>query len=626
MEYANALVYKVITMYEQGKLSEASALLEEVLALAPSDTMALQRLAALHSQSGDHPSSLKLYQYLVNHLPGNREIWMLLGVEYAETGDYEQAVDSFLICLNSGPANAVLHQMIGIACNELGRHDEALQHFSAAYLLNPEDDTALTHFAKALIHKLRISEAEGYLLKALTINPANALAFNSIARIYKLQGRSIEAVAAFRKALELDPYNPVVINNLLLCLNYIPGIHPETLFAEHQDLCAQVYGVATTPPQTDFPHANVKLRIGYVSGDFHNHSVAFFFEPVLLNHDHQRFTIFCYSNDHREDDTTRRLKATGVEWRSIVGLSDELAAEKVRSDAIDILVDLSGHSSGNRLGLFALKPAPVQVSWLGYPHSTGLKQIDYFLTDELCDPPGMTEHLYTEKLVRLPGSFSCYLPPLQFPAVSPPPVVASGVVTFGSFNNFAKVNDDLIGMWARILTKVPDSRLFLKSMALGDHATQQAVLAKFQACGINADRIALLSTVNSALDHLALYAQIDIALDTYPYHGTTTTCEALWQGVPVITLAGATHAARVGVSLLSAVGCQELIAENPDDYVNIAVTLAGDLDRILYYRENLRSIMAVSSLMNATGLTKTVERVYSALLHLTAAQKYAFMK
>lgn len=614
MESANELVNKAITMCEQGKAPEARVLLEVALPLAPSDMMALQRFATLLSQSGDHPSSLILYQHLVKHLPDNREIRMLLGVEYAETGNYEQAVDSFLTCLNAGPDNSVLHQMIGIAFNELGRHDAALQHFSAAHMLNPEDDSALTHLAKALIHTQRISDAEGYLLKALTINPSNALAYNSIARIYKSQGRSIEAAAAFRKALELEPYNSVVVNNLLLCLNYLPDIPPETLFAEHQLLCDQVYGASTIPPQTKYHHANQELRIGYVSGDFHNHSVAFFFEPILLNHDRQRFTIFCYSNDHREDDTTLRLRATGAEWRSIVGLSDELAAEMVRSDAIDILVDLSGHSSENRLGLFALKPASAQISWLGYPHSTGLKQMDYFLTDELCDPPGMTEHLYTEKLVRLPGAFSCYLPPLQFPAVSRPPVVVSGVVTFGSFNNYAKVNDDLISMWAEILKRVSGSRLFLKSMALSDHTTQQTVLAKFLSCGISADRIALLRTVNSALDHLALYSQIDIALDTFPYHGTTTTCEALWLGVPVITLAGSTHAARVGVSLLSAVGCPELVAKTAADYINIATTLAGDLGRLHYYRDNLRTMMATSALMDAAGLTKNLEKIFSDLL------------
>jgi predicted O-linked N-acetylglucosamine transferase (SPINDLY family) len=297
-------------------------------------------------------------------------------------------------------------------------------------------------------------------------------------------------------------------------------------------------------------------------------------------------------------------------WRDIKGLPDEQAAEMVRADKISILVDLSGHSSGNRLGLFALKPAPVQVSWLGYPHSTGLRQMDYFLTDALCDPPGLTDQLYTEKLIRLPGSFCCYLPPVDFPVVSPPPSVASGNITFGSFNSFAKVNDQLIEIWSKLLFRVPGSRLFLKSMCLGDRAVQQAVLTKFRTFGVSEDRIALLSTVDSPLDHLALYSQIDIALDTYPYHGTTTTCEALWMGVPVVTLAGRCHAARVGVSLLSSARLETLIAGSPEEYVDIAVNLANDNELRGRMRDNLRLIFATSPLMDAVRVTREVESVY----------------
>jgi predicted O-linked N-acetylglucosamine transferase (SPINDLY family) len=614
MGYARILIDKAYILHEQGHLTEALNLLEEVIAFDADNISALQHIALLYSQKGNHHAALKIYQHLNNILPGCSETLMLLGVEFAETGNFENAVNCFLECLKSEGNNATLHLMAGIAFDELDKRDEALHHFGSAFELNPEDDTTLTHLAKSLISKLRMTEAEQYLITALKINPANALAFNNLGRIYKSQGKSAEAVEAYRNALKLDSQNPVVVNNLLLCLNYLPNISPEAIFSEHQKLCNQVYHVPHRLSEQHSQPANGKLRIGYVSGDFHNHSVAFFFEPVLLHHDRQKFAIFCYSNDSRDDDTTKRLKATGTEWRSIVGLSDEQAAEKVIRDEIDILVDLSGHSSENRLGLFALKPAPLQVSWLGYPHSTGLSQMDYYLTDSLCDPSGMTEHLYTEKLIRLPGSFCCYLPPLQFPVVKPPPAASTGIVTFGSFNNFAKVNDTLIELWAEILSKVPGSRLFLKSMALGDQVTQKSVLAKFQSLGISTDRIALLSVVKSALDHLALYAQIDIALDTYPYHGTTTTCEALWMGVPVVTLAGSTHAARVGVSLLTTVGCQELISVTANNYINIAVELARDLNRLCQYRVNLRTMMAHSPLMDANRLTRNMESAVTTVL------------
>ncbi len=614
MGYARILIDKACILHKQGHLSEALSLLEEVIAFDADNISALQHIALLYSQNGNHHAALNIYQHLNNILPESSESLMLLGVEFAETGNYESAVNCFLACLKSESANATLHLMVGIAYDELDKMDEALKHFSSAFELNPEDDTTLTHLAKSLISKLRITEAEQYLLTALKINPANALAYNNLGRIYKSQGKSAEAVTAYRNALKLDPQNPVVVNNLLLCLNYLSDLSPEAIFLEHQKLCNQVYHVHSKFSEQHPQPENGKLRIGYVSGDFHNHSVAFFFEPVLLHHDRRKFHIFCYSNDSRSDDTTNRLKATPTEWRSIVGLSDEQAAKIVRQDCIDVLVDLAGHSSENRLGLFALKPARIQVSWLGYPHSTGLSQMDYYLSDVLCDPNRVTDHLYTEKIIRLPDAFCCYLPPLQFPAVKPLPSTKSGVVTFGSFNNFAKVNDRLIELWAGILSQVSGSRLFLKSMSLGDQVTQQSVLAMFQSHGIPADRIALLGTVKSAIDHLELYSQIDIALDTYPYHGTTTTCEALWMGVPVVTLAGTTHASRVGVSFLTAVGCQELIAVTAKEYINIAVSLAGAPYRLYWYRENLRSMMARSPLMDAGRLTNNVELAFESML------------
>lgn len=606
---------KAANLLEAGNISAAQNILQEAVIAAPADAAALHQLAIVCAQRGEHPAALELYQRIIRLMPDNRQALLLLGVEYAETGNYEQAVDCFLSCLKRDPENPTFLRMTGIAYTELGKFDEAYQYFTSAIGINPEDDTALTHLAIVLINKLRMTEAEGHLLKALSVNRENALAYNNLGRVYKFQGRSGEAVAAFRRALELEPHNFVVVNNLLLCINYLPDMSPEEVFSEHRKLCEQVYGtVDREHSQARAERTDRRIRVGYVSGDFHNHSVSFFFEPILMNYDHQKFSVYCYSNDTREDDTTRRLKSLNAEWRSIAGLSGKQASEMVQADGVDILIDLSGHSSENRLDLFALKPAPIQASWLGYPHSTGMRQIDYYLTDGQCDPPGMTDHLYTEKLVRLPKTFCCYLPPINFPVVSPRPAANSGVVTFGSFNNFAKVNGKLIEVWSELLRRVPDSRLFLKSMALGDSETQQSVLAAFQKQGISADRIALLSIVKSAVDHLALYTQIDIALDTFPYHGTTTTCEALWMGVPVITQAGTTHASRVGVSLLTAVGCPELIAETADDYIKRVVELANDFDRLRYYRENLRTMMAKSPLMDADGMTRKLEMAYQTMM------------
>ena len=607
-DYAAILINKAVKLAELGSVEAACSLLENALTVDSVNTVAMHRLAMIHAETGNHVQALELYQRIVGIMPENLDAVLLLGVEYAELGKYQEAIDCFKRCIAGSPSKGGLYQMLGVALAEIGRHDEAMEQFRLACNINPDDDVSLTHLAIEQIHFLKMADAEKCLLQALAINSLNALAYNNLGRTYKFQGRVPEAVHAFGKALALEPDNHVVVNNLLLSLNYLPDADPDQVAAEHRRLCRRVYGMSkgvNFSGQSASPH--LPIRIGYVSGDFHNHSVSFFLEPVLQNHDPGRVRVYCYSNDTREDDTTRRLMACTVQWQNIAKVSDSDAAEMILNDGIDILIDLSGHSSENRLGLFALKPAPVQLSWLGYPHSTGLEQIDYYISDNFCDPPGMTERLFVEKLLRLPRIFSCYLPPLHFPTVVAPPSEASGVITFGSFNNFAKVNDKVIATWSEILNRVEKSRLLLKSMALGDPSTQQQVWAGFAQHGVPKERIALLSTVNSALEHLALYGQIDIALDTFPYQGTTTTCEALWMGVPVVTLAGKTHASRVGVSFLNTVGLSELIASSPNDYVFKAVSLAESPARLQQYRETIRTKMAYSPLMDAAGVTRELE-------------------
>lgn len=606
--FTKIMLEKAEQYSDQGNTRVACNLLEDVISSDPDNIIALHKLAMLEAEQGNHTRALELYQTIIRLRPDSLDAMLLLGVEYAETGNYPEAISCFRQCITNSSPRAGLHQMLGVALAETGQHEEALEQFRLTCEIDPENDESLTRLAIEQIHFLKMADAEVKLLQALAINPNNALAYNNLGRVYKFQGRNKAATKAFRKALEQEPCNHVVVNNLLLSLNYLADADPIQVAEEHLKLSAMAYPASSKMPviQCNTHHL---LSVGYVSGDFHNHSVSYFLEPVLQSHDPSRIQVYCYSNDTREDATTRRLKACAVQWQTIAKMSDTAAAEMICNDEIDILIDLSGHSSENRLGLFALKPAPVQMSWLGYPHSTGLEQIDYYISDNFCDPPGMTEHLFVEKLLRLPRIFSCYLPPLQFPTVASPPSKTSGVITFGSFNNFAKVNEDVIAVWSEILNKHMNSRLLLKSMALGDPSTQQQVWAGFARYGVPKERIALLGTVNSALEHLALYGQIDIALDTFPYHGTTTTCEALWMGVPVVTLAGTTHASRVGVSFLSNLGFSELIASSQNDYVCKAVSLAESSARLKQYRETTRTVMAYSPLMDAVGFTRELEDV-----------------
>jgi predicted O-linked N-acetylglucosamine transferase (SPINDLY family) len=357
-----------------------------------------------------------------------------------------------------------------------------------------------------------------------------------------------------------------------------------------------------------------RLRVGYVSPDFCIHSVANFLLPLLSNHDAQIVDIVCYSNTERQDEITARFQALAGTWRDIRNKSDEEVVQLIREDRIDILVDLAGHTGRGRLRVFGHKAAPVQLTYLGYPDTTGLKTVDYRLTDQWADPPGQ-EAFHTEKLIRLPGGFLCYAPLFETPPVSSAPLLDKGFVTFGSFNNVAKMNPEVLQLWAEILKAVPRSRLLLKTKSFWDKSVAEDFSNRIQACGVERERVELRPWALHPRDHLIHYREIDIALDTFPYNGTTTTCEALWMGVPVIALAGNTHAGRVGVSLLSALGLENLIAPTPNDYLTLTVALAQDTARLTALHSTLRERLAQSSLCDGRKFAAEVERVYRFIWH-----------
>jgi predicted O-linked N-acetylglucosamine transferase (SPINDLY family) len=311
-----------------------------------------------------------------------------------------------------------------------------------------------------------------------------------------------------------------------------------------------------------------------------------------------------------EDVTTKRIRAVVPHWRNIVGQSDAQIAAKVREDEIDIFVDLAGHAGLNRLQVFAHKPAPVQVTWLGYPNTTGLTGMDYRITDAFADPPGMTEAFHSETLVRMPECFSCFKAPLQSPDVAPLPALSSGHVTFGSFNMFSKMTADVLATWARILLRVPNSHLVIKYQGMDSAYMRELIQNIFVGHGVEKERVHTLGRDVSHGEHMARYHTIDIGLDPFPYNGTTTTCDALWMGVPVVVLAGNTHVSRVGVSQMSNLGLQELIAKNQDDYVNIAVELAGNIEKLSALRAGMRERMLASPLMNVERFTRNLEQGY----------------
>jgi predicted O-linked N-acetylglucosamine transferase (SPINDLY family) len=334
--------------------------------------------------------------------------------------------------------------------------------------------------------------------------------------------------------------------------------------------------------------------------------------PILESHDRTAFEIYLYDDSPRLDAFTERLRPLADAWHRVRGMPDAQLAEKIRADRIDVLVDLAGHTAGNRLLTFARRPAPVQISYLGYPNTTGLNTVDYRLTDAVADPPGLADELHTEKLVRLPGTFLTFRPPVETPEVVDPPVLKNGFVTFGSFNALWKVNAPLLQLWARVLRAVPDSRLMMKAEGLEEPDVAHRIANVFRQAGIDVARVRLLGREATYAGHLAAYGTCDVCLDTFPYAGTTTTCEALWMGVPVVSLAGEVHASRVGASLLSSVGLSEFAAPNAGAFVATAANLAGQPERLRELRRTMRERLRGSPLMNPIGLTRAIETAYRA--------------
>jgi predicted O-linked N-acetylglucosamine transferase (SPINDLY family) len=334
--------------------------------------------------------------------------------------------------------------------------------------------------------------------------------------------------------------------------------------------------------------------------------VAHFIEPLLRHHDRAAVEVYCYAHVPRPDAFTEKLRGLADAWRDVTGLPENEIAEQLRADGIDILIDLAGHTAVELLPVFARRPVPVQGTYLGYANTSGLTTMDFRLTDALADPPGVTDALHTETLVRLPRGFLCYAPPPE----AAEPFVCKGPLTFASFNYLAKATPEVVGLWARILKAVPGSRLILKSRPLSDPMAKERYLKLFEAHGIRADRLDLLGWIPAKDSHLVQYNRVHVALDPFPYNGTTTTCEALWMGVPVVTLAGRVHAARVGVSILSHVGFPELIARDHDEYVKIAAGLVQNTSRLAELRRTLRDRMRASPLLDGPGFARAVEGAY----------------
>ena len=461
----------------------------------------------------------------------------------------------------------------------------------------------------------RINQALFANQKSVQLEPMNLETNFNLGNTLQELGRLEEALSNYDKAIELKVDLSEAYSSKNLCLNYSSLWSPLSIYNEHLKFEKQFGGFKAKSPLSVKikKKSNERLRIGYVSGDFRAHSVAYFFKPLLQNHNSHVVETFCYYNNNFIDKITNNIMTTCDHWRSIFGITDSEIFKIIRKDKIDILVDLSGHTGKNNLLVFAQKPAPIQVTWLGYPNTTGLSSIDYRFTDIIADPIGEADDLHSEKLLRLPNGFLCFQGNEKVLSKSDPPQTHYDYITFGSFNNLSKITSEVIDVWSKILNLIPKSHLILKCRKLKHNKDYYYELFKNK--GIDKERIQLYEHLPSTSDHLELYNSIDIGLDPFPYNGATTTCEALWMGVPVITLLGDRHAGRVGASILTNVGLKDFIARDIDSYINLAVKMSANTKKLKEIRMTLRRQMQESLLCDARSFADNVETSYKDMWH-----------
>ncbi len=533
-----------------------------------------------------------------------------LGSLLRRRGRAEEAVESISRALALQPDFAQARLGLVYALIELSRFEEGSVEMDRYLLGPPKDANALLERAHALELLGRFLDAKECCLRALEMAPGLAEAYMRLGGLQRFTGDHDEAIASLHRAVDLAPDSVKNWTALLLTLNYADGIAPSEIYAAHLG-----FGRRFTPTVVQGDHANVldplrRLRVGYVSGDFRTHPVAQFVEPVLEHHDRKSVEVFCYYTLDRADAVTDRFRRHADCGREVHTLSDDALADRIRADGIDVLVDLSGHTGSNRLLAFARKPAPVQASWLGYLNTTGLPAMDWRITDPHSAPPGLLEAYHSERLMRLPHCQWCYREPQGAPGVTERSPTAPGRVVFAAFTNPSKITRALIESWSKLLARVPGASLLV--LGQGADSIAGEYRARFARHGIAAERIALKGS-RSFPEYLALHGEVDIMLDTFPYTGGTTSCHALWMGVPLVTLTGKTSTSRGGASLLNTIGLQDLVADTPERYLGIAENLANDLARLRELRAGLRGRMLASPLMDVPEFTRGLERAFRSM-------------
>jgi predicted O-linked N-acetylglucosamine transferase (SPINDLY family) len=657
---------------DAGKLAEACALYREALRLAPQSARAHLNLGIALQALGDHAGAVARYEQALVLDPANAYAAYNFGKLRYERGAPGEAERLLRRALRSRPDFPQARVVLACVLEAQGHVQAAAAELEAALRSKPDDFGTLFIHAGILRRLGRVDEAASALRRALALDPQSLDARAMLFHVLEAKGdpagaaleleavlrqrpdwaealfnygcvlnklmRPAEAEAAFRRTIAVEagftrayrmlggvllaqcridealelyrqaPRDAELMSAELFALNASEAIAEDELFARHVEFGRQLEQMY--PARAAFSGSKDptrRLRIGYVSGDFSYHVVALFMQPVLERRDRAAVEVFCYSASERVDEYTRQLMAHADVWRPSAGLSDAQLADAIHADGIDILVDLAGHSGEPRLRVFACKPAPVQATWLGYLNTTGMTRIDYRISDRHADPAGLTDARHTEKLARLPNSQWCYRPFLSSAPAPTPPCVRNGFVTFGSFNQAVKLSQASRRLWAEILSRVPGSRLVVLGVPPG--RAHDKLLQDLAGMGIDAARLKLVPYV-SMQDYFGWYNQVDIGLDTTPYSGGTTTCDALWMGVPVITAPGERPSSRSAASILTTAGMTDWIASDAQDYLRRAVAFAGDPPMLANLRRTLRARLQASPLMDEAGFTRDLERAF----------------
>lgn len=610
---AEVLHYLGCLLEEMGSASQAIKLLSKAVKINPVAHTYFYIVANMLVRQGDSVGAIPHYREVIRLKKDCALAHYNLGRILSGFGRRMEAKACFQTAIQSKVNFAESYNCLSLEFKYEGDLDGAINACREAIRIKPDFADAHCNLGGVYLLMQRLPEAMEAYRGAVKFQPHNAKYHSNLGGVLLCLGKQREAIASFENALQIDPIDAFTRSNLILASSYATAnaaaLQLQT--AKWDRIHAMPLRGALMPHRNK-PDPQRRLRVGYVSGDFRNHAAAYWIEPLLTSLNNVDFAVVCYSNSARGDAVTERIKPFADTWFECATLTDEALAERIRADGIDILVDLSSHTEGHRLLTFARQPAPIQVSWFGFPVSTGLQAMQYRFTDAIIDPPGETEDFYSEKLIRLSRFYAAFRPDRAAPDVCEGPVGRNGFVTFVSFNTFAKIAPSMLELWATILSGTPHSRLILQAAGLEGADMAEAILSAFTGQGVDHDRLTLRGWTDIE-DYLRLGQEADIALDPFPFNGGVTTCHALWMGLPVITMSGHSAASRVGASLLGRMGLAECVASDQDAYRDKAISLAEDRNKLAALRASLRTRMETAGLLDGSGLAREVEVAFRAM-------------